>query len=177
MHTAPPPADPIPAAPPPPPILPPPNARSINTIEYISDNWSSTDALVRDMGVSKVVGLRKLKYLEKQGKVECSFDRWRRKAGAVVKTQKVQVPHAEKPVPNRVQSLTIKAVHFCTNEWQSTADLAAAMGVTIRQAHSKLYFQMNTKHLLELKDGKWRLKPKTNGAKHPRANGHHAPRH
>jgi hypothetical protein len=56
-----------------------PSARSIKTIDFVSDSWSSTDALARDMGLSILIAKRKLCYLEKQDILESSGGRWRRK--------------------------------------------------------------------------------------------------
>lgn len=55
-----------------------PSTKGINTIEFVSANWNSLEALARDMGISTVIAKRKLIYLAKQGKVELSDGRWRR---------------------------------------------------------------------------------------------------
>lgn len=70
------------AAPPPPapaPVEPKPSVRSVKTIDFVSDAWSSTEAIARDMELPANIAYRKLYYLAKQQVIELSGGRWRKK--------------------------------------------------------------------------------------------------
>jgi hypothetical protein len=78
------------AAPPAVVAVPEPKAsvRSIKAITYVSDNWNSTDAIARDMGLSPTIAYRKLYYLYQQEKIEMDGGRWRKKPGLRVVARK-----------------------------------------------------------------------------------------
>lgn len=56
-----------------------PSVRSLKTIGYVSDSWSSLDAIARDMGLNTTIAYRKLYYELRKGTVEASDGRWRKK--------------------------------------------------------------------------------------------------
>ena len=47
-------------------------------IDYVSDMWTSIDAIARDMKVDVKIAYRKLYYLEKHGLVQHQGIRWRK---------------------------------------------------------------------------------------------------
>lgn len=55
------------------------SVRSIKTIDYVSDAWSSTDAIARDMGLKNSIAYMKLYYLMRKDIIEMSDGRWRKK--------------------------------------------------------------------------------------------------
>lgn len=61
-----------------------PSTRSIKTIDYVSESWTSLDAIARDMNLEPTIVYRKLYYLLQQGKLELSDGRWRRKPKKIV---------------------------------------------------------------------------------------------
>jgi hypothetical protein len=61
------------------PLVKKPSVRSIKTINFVGDAWSSTDALARDMGLPVKIAYMKLYYLMKQDIIELSGGRWRKK--------------------------------------------------------------------------------------------------
>lgn len=73
-------------APAPAPITPAPVARgtrkqpyrNINSLEYVSEGWTSLAAIARDMNVPINIAQRKLYYLQRKGVLENSGERWRR---------------------------------------------------------------------------------------------------
>lgn len=56
-----------------------PSVRSITTIDFVSDAWSSTAAIARDMGLPANIAYRKLYYLMRQDIIELSGGSWRKK--------------------------------------------------------------------------------------------------
>jgi predicted Rossmann fold nucleotide-binding protein DprA/Smf involved in DNA uptake len=65
---------------PPVPVAPPRSSiRSLRVIDFLSEAWSSLDAIARDMALPKTTVYRKLYYLRQRGQVEASGDKWRRK--------------------------------------------------------------------------------------------------
>lgn len=68
-----------------------PSVRSIKTIDYVSEAWSTTDAIARDMGLPRNVAYMKLYYLSKQNIIEQSGSSWRKKPkpGLVKKTRRL----------------------------------------------------------------------------------------
>lgn len=55
------------------------SVRSIKTIDYVSESWSSAAAIARDMGLPPNITYRKLYYLLRQDLVEQSNGSWRKK--------------------------------------------------------------------------------------------------
>lgn len=51
----------------------------IKAIDFVSENWSSTDALARDMNLTPMFAYRKLYYLVTRDKVELCNGNWRKK--------------------------------------------------------------------------------------------------
>jgi hypothetical protein len=62
-----------------------PSVRSIKTINFVGDAWSSTGALARDMGLPVKIAYMKLYYLMRKDIIELSGDRWRKKPKIKVK--------------------------------------------------------------------------------------------
>lgn len=85
----------IPPPPPPAPIRKP-SVRSIKAIDVVGVNWSSTDALARDMGLDPVIAYRKLNYLMKKDLIELSGGRWRKKPEVPV-PEPVVIAQTKKP--------------------------------------------------------------------------------
>lgn len=66
----------------------PASVRSIKAINFVSENWNSTEAIARDMNLSPTIVYRKLYYLHQQGKVEMDGGKWRKKPGLRLVAQK-----------------------------------------------------------------------------------------
>lgn len=56
-----------------------PKIRSIKALDFLSEAWNTTDALARDMGLSKEIAYRKLYYLMKNDQAELCGGSWRKK--------------------------------------------------------------------------------------------------
>jgi len=64
----------------PPEIVKPKVRSSIKAIDFLSEiAWNTTDAIARDMGLSKEIAYRKLYYLTKSDQVELCGGSWRKK--------------------------------------------------------------------------------------------------
>jgi hypothetical protein len=56
-----------------------PSIRSIKAIDFVSDDWNSTEAIAHEMKLSVPVAYRKLFYLRQKGLVELARGRWRKR--------------------------------------------------------------------------------------------------
>lgn len=52
--------------------------RGIDSLQHVSEGWTSISAIARDMGVPVNIVYRKLRYLLRKGVLERSGERWRR---------------------------------------------------------------------------------------------------
>jgi predicted transcriptional regulator len=143
-----------PPSPPPPPAPAPkkkPTTR-IKAIDFISEAWSSTEALARDMGLHPRMAHRKLYYLMQCGRIEQAEGRWRKKI-------KVEPTPLFTRLPKTPSPRNIKTIDFVSDAWNTTEALARDMGLSNGIAYHKLYYLMK-KDIIELSGDRWRKKQK-----------------